>query len=262
MTTDQQTQVTPAGPDPTFDWKAWRLDGGRTAAAACVLAYAVALWGQGGSLRWAGVAVGVETILVGLPWRVPRRRRSGPSFWAETSAGMLVPVGAAVLAVVSGPSWFGDSPAWWWYLLGAAAGIALVLLGGMNLRALVSGDLAFLYGPTPRPQALARVTTSLLSPTGEEVVFRGTYLAAPAVAAGPLGLLAAAAFVARHHIAPGANRRGSARATVTEVSAAAVLLGLTVASGSILPALVAHVVNNAPSIVFELQREHDEGGTP
>ncbi|MER8235555.1 CPBP family glutamic-type intramembrane protease [Streptomyces sp. NPDC094049] len=247
--------------DRTFDWKAWPLDGGRTAATACMFAFAAALWSQGGVLRWLGVAIAAETVLIALPWRVPRRRRGGASFWAETSVGMLVPVGAGVLAVVCGPSWFGDAPAWWWYPLSVAVGVLLVLLSGMNLRALASGDLAFLYGPTARPHALARVTASTLSPTGEEVVFRGVYLMAPAAAAWPLGLLAAVAFVARHHLAPGDNRRGSARATATEVGAAVVLLALTAASGSILPALVAHLVNNAPSIVFELQRERDEGGT-
>ncbi|MFI8828822.1 type II CAAX prenyl endopeptidase Rce1 family protein [Streptomyces sp. NPDC053431] len=246
----------------SFDGSAWSLDRERTTAAACVLAFCAALFAQGGAARWVAAALVLDGLLAALPWRTPRAGRSGPSFWAETLCGIAVPAGAGVAALLGGLDWGTGAAAWWWYAVAVAVGAVLVLTGGMNLKALVSGDLAFVYGPTPRSHALARVTASTVSPLGEEVVFRGVVLAAAAAggtgaggAAWPLGLLAAIAFVARHHLPAGQNRRGSSRALLAEVTAAGLLLALVAASGSVWPALLAHALNNAPSVVFELQRE-------
>jgi hypothetical protein len=46
---------------------------------------------------------------------------------------------------------------------------------------------------------------------------------------------------------------------LTQSAAALALLALTLASGSIFPALLAHYVNNAPSLVLEVQRRTQEG---
>ncbi|MFF5970035.1 type II CAAX prenyl endopeptidase Rce1 family protein [Streptomyces sp. NPDC012769] len=253
----------------SFDRSAWPLDRERTTAAACVIAFCAALFAQGGAARWVAAALVLDVLLAALPWRTPRAGRSGPSFWAETLCGIAVPAGAGVAALMGGLAWGTEAADWWWYVVAVGVGAVLVLTGGMNLKALVSGDLAFVYGPTPRSHALARVTASTVSPLGEELVFRGVVLASAAgVGAGvggtgsggtggawSLGLLAAIAFVARHHLPAGQNRRGSSRALLAEITAAGLLLALVAASGSVWPALLAHALNNAPSVVFELQRE-------
>jgi Type II CAAX prenyl endopeptidase Rce1-like len=254
-------RATPAAPrGSSWDWTTWRPDRGRLAAAGCVLAFAVALWAQGGSAQRAmGCLTVVETALLGLPWRLPRDARSARSFRAESLAGLLAPVGAVVVALACGAPWLRHGAAWWWYPLAAAAGVGVLLAGGMDVRALLGGELAFVLGPTPRSHARTRATCTAVGPFGEEVLFRGTVLAAASPATASFGLLAAVAFVARHHVQPGSNRRGSSRALLTEIAAAAVLLALTVASGSILPALLAHLINNIPAVVLELQRERPEG---
>ena len=70
-----------------------------------------------------------------------------------------------------------------------------------------------------------------------------------------MGLLGAVAFVATHHLQPGANRRRDTRVVLTEIAAGASLLMLTLASRSVYPAMVAHALNNGPGIALELQRE-------
>ncbi|KUL21362.1 hypothetical protein ADL12_45265 [Streptomyces regalis] len=226
------------------------------AAAACSAAFAVALCADAGAFRAAGVIVLMETLLLALPWRVPRTGRSVAGFWAEIVCGLLAPLGALAVAVWAGPAWLWQPGAPQWYVAGAALGGALLWLGGMNLRALATGELAFFAGPTRPGHGYARATAILVGPFGEEALYRGIVLTAAASAATtdlPLGLLAAAAFVARHHISPGANGRDSTRAMAVEVSAAALLLALTVYSQSVYPALLAHLINNIPSAVLQIQ---------
>ncbi|MFD7510564.1 CPBP family intramembrane glutamic endopeptidase [Streptomyces sp. NPDC059853] len=113
-------------------------------------------------------------------------------------------------------------------------------------------------GPTPRTHGIARATITLTGPCGEEVLFRGIALtvASQASALGPLVLLGAVAFVASHHVSPGTNGRASDRALLTEIFASAVLLILTLLSESLYPALLAHLLNNVPAAVLQLQREN------
>jgi hypothetical protein len=248
----------PLGAGPlgrVFDWPRWPLTRGRLAAAACAAAFAVALCADAGSFRAAGVLVVAETLLLVLPWRLPRTERSVAGFWAETVCGLLAPLGAIAVAAWSGAPWLRQPGAPQWYAVGAVLGGALLWLGGMNLRALATGELAFLAGPTRPGHGHARATAILVGPFGEEALYRGPVLAAASAqaAALPLGLLAAAAFVARHHISPGANGRDSTRAMAVEVSAAALLLALTVLSHSVYPALLAHLLNNVPSAVLQIQ---------
>jgi hypothetical protein len=55
------------------------------------------------------------------------------------------------------------------------------------------------------------------------------------------------------------SARTPPRAVVTQAAAAGALLALTLASGSILPALAAHYVNNLPTLLLEVQRRTQEG---
>ncbi|MEU9126700.1 CPBP family glutamic-type intramembrane protease [Kitasatospora sp. NPDC048540] len=245
--------------ESSFDPPGWVFDVRRLTAVSCVAAFAVGLWTLGGTNPrvLAGLLV-VELVLMCLPWRVPRTMRSGLSFWTETLCGLLAPIGSLVLTAVTRPDWLGRGAAWWWYPIAVAVTGGLVALSNMRMRSLLSGELAFVFGPTPRAHGAARAFASALCPVGEEAVFRAPVLLASATT--PLGLLGAIAFVARHHIQPGTNRRGTTRSTAVEISAAAALLLLTVASGSIYPALLAHVLNNIPTVVLELQRDNDDRG--
>lgn len=241
----------------TFDFPAWRLAARQIAAAGAVLAYAAALWARDarGDRALALLVLG-ETALLCLPWRLPRAHRSGPSFWAETLAGMVAPTGALAVALVTRAPWLRAGGAWWWYPLGAAAGLALLALSGVRPSAIFSGEIAFALGPTRRSHARARAFTTVASPPGEEALFRGPALVTPHVAS--FGLLAAVAFAARHHVQPGGNGRGAPRQTLTEVVAAAGFLLIVLWSHSIYPAMVAHLVNNLPGFVVEFQRDGAE----
>ncbi|MEU9050270.1 CPBP family glutamic-type intramembrane protease [Streptomyces sp. NPDC048384] len=258
MRTAARRERTPVGAGPlaaVFDWPRWPLSPGRLAAAACSAAFAVALCVDLGSLWAAGALVLVETLVLLLPWRLPRTGRSVAGFWAETLCGLLAPLGAIAVACWADAPWLREPGAPGWYVAGAVLGGVLMWLGGMNLRALATGELAFVSGPTRPGHGYARATATLAGPFGEEALYRGTVLAAASTttAALPLGLLAAAGFVARHHISPGANGRDSTRAMAVEVSAAASLLTLTMLSQSVYPALLAHLINNVPSAVLQIQ---------
>lgn len=243
-------------PSSSFDLAGWRWGPGRTSAVAGTLAFAVAL----GDARLAplpvlGAALGLEALLMCLPWRLPRVNRGGASFWAESLCGVLGPVIAlVVLAAMPGPGPFARGAAWWWYLVAVGLGAALIACGGMRLQWLLTGQLAFAAGPTPRAHGLARACSALIGAFGEEALFRAPVLMLPAPLS--LGLLGAVGFVATHHVQPGTNRRGTTRAVVTEIAAGASLLALTLACRSVYPAMVAHALNNAPGIALELQREN------
>jgi hypothetical protein len=251
------TRVDAAKRVPVLETAEWQPSPARLAAAGCVLAFAAALWpvsvarpGDGWILS---VLLIVEVALLLLPWGLPRDGRSGTSFWAEALLGLTAPVGALVL-VTGGASWLSAGADWTWFVVAVVLGGALIAMSGMDVRGLVRGELAFLMGPTPSSHTLARAFTTIVSPAGEEVVFRAVVLTAAPAATLPLGLLAAVAFVARHHVSPGQNWRGSTRTTVLEIIAAAALLVLTLLSGSIYPALLAHTINNVPMFVLHLQR--------
>lgn len=256
--TDVRQTLPPATADgPTFAWARWEIEPRQVAATAVVLAYAIALWGRNApGDRALGILATIEAALLCLPWSLPRTRRSTSGFWAESLVGLISPAGAVVVGVVLGVPWLGAVGAWPWYLAAVLLGFSLTAIGGIRLRAVFSGEIAFALGPTRRAHAHARALTILAGPPGEEALFRGPALLLPHPAS--FGLLAATAFVARHHIQPGSNGRGTVRATTTEVLAAASLLALVVFSGSVYPAVVAHLINNLPGFVVELQREDIE----
>lgn len=246
--------------EPTLDWSSWRPDTRRLNAAALVVALCVALGGTAGAYprTLAGLLL-LQVVLAGLPWRLPRVRRSGRSFWLETAALLLPGLAAVVLAIVLRPPWLTSLATWWYYPLAVGCGLGLLVGSGVRMRSVLDGELAFALGPTTTSHARARALASAIGPFGEEALFRTPVLIV--TASTPLNLLAGAAFVASHHIPRGTNGRGSVRASVVEIAGAAVLLALTVASGSVYPALLVHLLNNSASVVVELQRDHSEGET-
>lgn len=247
-----------AAHDTTWDRTAWRLERPRLVAAAGLAAYAVALLVLGsGTVRWFAALLAVDLVVMSLPWRVPRDTRSVPSLWLETLAYQVAPVGALVVAVADDRRWLTELGAPGWYVAGALLGAGLVLLSGMRLRLLLGGELAFLAGPDRWGHAVALASSALVAAVCEEVLFRGVGLDARDtgdVAAYVLAAVAAVGFVARHHLPPAASARTTAQGVLTQFAGAAGLLVLVLASGSIYPAMVAHLVNNAPSAVLAVQR--------
>lgn len=256
--------VTRPGPahDPTWEPGAWRLDRARLLAAACLVAYAAALvaWAEGAS-RWFAALVLFDVAVMSLPWRVPRDTRSIPSLWLETIAYQVAPVTAAVVALIAHRDWFTDLASPLWYVAGAALGVAVVVLSGVRLRLLFGGELAFLAGPDRPGHAAALSSSAVVAAVCEEPLFRGVALGPSGATAVALGVVAAVAFVARHHLPPAAAARTSAQGRLTQLAAAAGFLVLTMASGSLYPAMLAHLVNNAPSAVLAVQRGR-MGGQP
>jgi membrane protease YdiL (CAAX protease family) len=165
----------------------------------------------------------------------------------------------AVLLVVGGvmgASWAALPSAPAWLLAGAGLGAALVGLGGVDVRALWAGDLAFLAGPSRRSHALARAVGALFAAPVEEAAFRGA--AVFPVAGGSVAwlpaVLGAVAFISRHHLMRGATWRFRRRTLLVEAVASCLLLWLAVASHSIWPGVLAHAINNLPTTVISLQQ--------
>jgi hypothetical protein len=228
-----------------------------------MLAYAVALWSlAAGPARWFALLILLDVVVMSLPWRVPRATRSLPSILLETIAYQVAPIAAVAVALTHHRDWFTAVPPAAWLVAGAALGGGLVLGSGMRLKLLLAGELAFLAGPDRPGHAAALASSSVLAAGCEEVLFRGVALAAVGVAAGAspgaaawaLALLAAVAFVARHHLPPAASARTGPRGLAIQAAAAGGLLALTVGSGSLYPAMLAHLVNNAPAAVLAVQR--------
>jgi hypothetical protein len=250
------------GPQPSFDRANWPPRPARLVAAALLLAFAGVLLGRGGIWRLGGALLVLDVAAQLLPWRYPRSPRSAVSLWAENLLYLTAPVGLLVAAVATGQPWLRALPAAPWWLAAVALAAALVWLGGLPLRALLSGDLAFLMPPTTRPHKATACVSMAAAPAGEEMLFRAPLLTVTGLGALPLGLLAAVAFVGRHHLPPGLHERTTGRVLATEVVAAAGLGLLTWASRSIYPALLAHYLNNAPSLWLEAGRRLEPAPRP
>ena len=252
---DLADEVEPADRQSSFARTSLRWDNRRLYGFAAAVVYPVGLLSARSTpLRAIAVLLLVEAVLIGLPWRVPRGRRGGVSFWAESLCGTIASIGAIVLVLVDRPGWLRSAGGWWWYPVAMLFAAGLILLSGLNLRAVLGGELAFVLGPTRRSHSLARSYATVVGAVGEELLFRAPV--ALWLRSTPLAMLGAVGFVGRHYIPPGSNRRGALRGTLAELAAAAGLWGLTLASGSIYPAMIAHLLNNLPQLVVELQREN------
>lgn len=241
--------------DSTWDAGAWRLDRPRLLAAGSLLAYAAGLAVLGsGAVRWLSVLVLFDVAVMSLPWRVPRHTRSIASLWAETLAYQAALLAAVAVVAAERPDWLTSLGHPGWYAVAALVGVALVVGSGIRLRLLLGGELAFLAGPDRPGHAAALASSAVVAAVCEEPLFRGVALEGDGAATAALAVLAAVAFVGRHHLPPAASERTTRRGLALQVAGAAALLGLTVASGSIYPAVLAHLLNNAPSAVLAVQR--------
>jgi hypothetical protein len=226
--------------------------------------YAISLVVLGNSAPYffTAAVVAVIAVVYSLPWRVPRDDRTPFGYWFEAlvcavplAAGAvwwlaMDPHGARAAFPPTRPAIFW-LPAW--LVVAVAVGIVIVWWSGVNLRALRTGDLAFLAGPLPAHRAAARIWTVVVSVVSEEVIFRG-------VPAGigsyqmPAMLVGAVAFVSGHHIVRGAQHRLQWRVVGNEMGAAVLLGGLVVLSGSVWPAVAAHAIADIPHVTLDLQR--------
>jgi len=237
----------------TFDWPSWRPDRVRLLSVVVLAAFTMALLlrHRSGDVPLACLVI-VEAALLLLPWRLPRIDRSDASFCAEIAVGLITPIGATVTTLLTRPSWLSRAGNPLWYLAALALLAGLITAQGTDLRAVIGGDLSFLAGPTPAWFRRGRSTAIAVGPIGEEFAFRGPVL----TGADPvLAVLGAAAFIARHHVQPGRNGRGTARTWAVEVLGAAGFLLLTWLSGSLYPAIIAHLLYNLPGLVVELRRD-------
>ena len=225
----------------------------RVAAGGTLLAYGAALLAVpriGGVLA---ALVVFDVVVMSLPWRLPRSSRGLASVWLETLAYQVAPFGFLAVALADRERWFARGASPWWFAIALATGVGVVALSGIGVRRLLSGELAFVAGPRRPGHAAALAAVPVAAPVAEEAMFRGVALSSFAGAT-PLALLAAAAFVARHYVPPGAARGARRRDVATRCAAAGALLALTVGSGSLYPALVAHLVGNAPAALLAVQR--------
>jgi membrane protease YdiL (CAAX protease family) len=219
-----------------------------------MLAFSCALAFVNDLARVLAVLVAVDVAAMALPWRVPRAGRSMRSILLENLAYQAMPLGALTAVLAAGPSWLGRAGSWWWYPISALVGTALVWISGLDLRGVASGELAFLMGPRPRAHAHAHTAAALIGPPGEEAMFRGPVLLATGASSAVISTFAAAAFIARHHLPPRPSAPFRPRVLATELAASLLLSGLVLASRSLYPAVVAHLINNAPQALLEVQR--------
>lgn len=236
--------------DRSFDEANWPPSRVRLGFAAIALAFAVTLWLTGGRWRIGAVLALADTAVALLPWRYPRSGRGTLSIWAEVLGYQAGPVAMAVVAV----PWLARVPAPLWWPAGVAAGALLIGIGGLPLRALLSGDLAALAAPVSLRHKAARCFSTAVGPPGEEAMYRVPLLVSHGAVLALASIASAASFIGRHHLAPGLHARTTPRMLAAQLTAAIGFTGLTLASRSVYPALIAHLLNNAPGLLLEAGR--------
>jgi hypothetical protein len=221
----------------------------------------VLVTGNGAAYFFTAAVVAAHAVVYSLPWRVPRDDRTPFGYWFE-SVVCTVPLLAGTVG------WLALNPhgaradlpstrpaAVWlpaWLAVALAVGIVLVWRSGINLRALRTGDLAFLAGPLPAHRAAARTWIVVVSVVSEEIIFRGVPAGMGAFQL-PTMLFGAMAFVSGHHMVRGTGRPRW-RVVGNETGAAVLFGGLVLLSGSVWPAVAAHAIANIPHVTLDLQR--------
>jgi membrane protease YdiL (CAAX protease family) len=202
--------------------------------------------------RLSGAVILLDLGFQLLPWQLPRRDRGAVGYWLESVLSLLPMTLVALVGLAVAAPWAVATPNPLWFLVSLPLAAGLLLLSRLDLRGVASGDLAFLLGPSRRSHSAARATANAVAPLGEEYVFRGAAIRLPDVSPA-LALLSAAAFVSRHHVPPG-MRRSERRVILVELTAATGFTLLAVASGSVYPSLLAHLLNNAPHVIIQVQQ--------
>lgn len=185
-----------------------------------------------------GIAYGQILFFFGIPW---------------LAAGALGQPGRRFFALSPPAPW-----AWPWVVVAAVAGF--LLAGGLNAfnQWLVGEDLARFFDSTRvlrgRPfseQVAVALCVTFLAPLGEEFLFRGYLLRVFRARYGTLaGLLVSSALFAAMHLNP---------ASFVALLALGLLFGLLrILSGSLLPALLAHAIQNGVTAVVVLLSEAPE----
>ncbi len=222
---------------------------------AVIAAYIAALVSRGSFSVVLGLLVAADAVAALTLWRIdPRRGAVGRARLLENLGYLTVFVTVLLATVVAAPPWAGRFGDWQWYPAAVVAGLALMWLGGTRLRPLWSGQLAFVAGRKPRSHAVVNGLNMSAGAAAEEVMYRSVALTGAGIGVVAVSMLGGLAFVLRHHLPGWAARRSGLRTYATELGAAAALLTLTVLSHSIYPAVLAHLVNNAPVIALEVQR--------
>ena len=207
-------------------------------------------------------AIATNVIAYLLPWQVPRDTRTPFGYWFEVlvctaplavaTAGWLAldPNGARADLPSSHPTvlWLSI-----WLVVAVAIGIVVIWSSVINMRALVSGDLAFIAGPLPPHRAAARSWSVIVSVLSEEVIFRGVPAGIGSYQTLAM-LVGAVAFVSGHHMVRGSQDQMRWRVVGNQMGAATLLGGLVMLSGSVWPAVTAHTIANIPHIALDFQR--------
>lgn len=136
-------------------------------------------------------------------------------------------------------------------LAGFALGAAGLHLSGLPLKSVFNGDIAELMGQDTRSHIKARAFQTSVAPLLEEY----TYRVAPFIY-GTIALSAAAqiVFVLRHYLLRGGNELKLGRPFYTRLSLSVIYLLSYLLTGSILTAVLAHYIHNAPTLYIEYQR--------
>jgi membrane protease YdiL (CAAX protease family) len=219
------------------------------------VAYVIRLLTIGGFYAELGCVVGAD-LLAGITlWRLGRISSLRRAQLLENIGYLAVFALAIAVTVLARPTWLAAAGAWPWYGGGIVVGLCLIWLSGLRPAAIASGELAFLAGPKPVADTIVSSAILFAGAAAEEVMFRSPALAKPMATALQAALLGAVLFVARHHFPDWASARRSApRVYAVEVAASLAFVILTIMSGSIYPAVVAHVMSNCPSAVILIQR--------
>jgi membrane protease YdiL (CAAX protease family) len=219
------------------------------------VAYVIRLLTMGGYYADLGGVVGADCLAGLTLWRLGRIRSLPRAQLLENIGYLTVFALAIAVTVLARPKWLATAGAWPWYVAGLVVGLCLIWVSGLRPAAIASGELAFLAGSKPVADTIVGSAILLAAGAAEEVMFRGPALARPLPAAIQAALLGAVLFVARHHFPGWASvRRSAARIYAIEIASSLAFVILTIMSGSIYPAVVAHVISNCPAVIILIQR--------
>jgi len=219
------------------------------------VAYVIRLLSMGRYYAELGGVVGADCLAGLTLWRLGRIRSLPRAQLLENIGYLTVFALAIAVTVLARPMWLATAGAWPWYVAGPAVGFCLIWISGLRPAAIASGELAFLAGSKPVADTIVSSAILLAGGAAEELMFRSPALARPMSAAIQAALMGAVLFVARHHFPGWASvRRSAARIYAIEVASSLAFVILTIMSGSIYPAAVAHIISNCPSVIILIQR--------